>query len=123
MVAVGGGLAAGEPLERLRTAPPAGAAPVSITITDVCTPPVIGLYTLMYLSLGGCTVKLTDADVELSDALSVTCVGVDTEPTWNRNWPNAKPAGMVKVAGAGAAVGLLLERLTTAPPCGAGPVS
>ena len=123
MVAVGGGLAAGELLERLTTAPPEGAAPVSITITDVATPPVIGLNTLMDLSAGGCTVKLTDADAELSVAVSVTGVAKLTDPTWNRNWPNAKPAGIVKVAGTGAAVGLLLERLMTAPPCGAGPVN
>lgn len=35
----------------------------------------------------------------------------------------AIPAGMVKVAGAGAAVALLVVRFTTAPPAGAGPVS
>src|ERR1044071_4838500 len=123
MVAVVGGLAAGELLDRLITAPPAGAAPVSITITDVTAPPVIGLNTLMDLSAGGCTLKLTDADVALSVAVSVTGVGELTDATWKRNWPNAKPAGTVKVAGTGAAVGLLLERLTTAPPCGAGPVN
>ena len=123
MVAVVGGLAAGELLERLTTAPPEGAAPVSITITDVTAPPEMGLNTLMDLSAGGCTVKLTDADVAFNVAASVTAVGALTAPTWNRNWPNAKPAGMVNVAGTGAAVELLLERLTTAPPCGAGPVN
>jgi hypothetical protein len=123
MVAVAGVLAAGELLERLTTAPPGGAAPVSITITDVAAPPVMGLNTLMDLSAGGCTVKLTDADVELYVAVSVTGVGALTAPTWNRNCSNAAPAGRVKVAGTGAAVGLLLERLTTAPPCGAGPVN
>jgi hypothetical protein len=123
MVAVAGGLAAGELLDRLTTAPPEGAAPVSITITDVDAPPEMGLNTLIDLSAGGCTLKLTDADAELSVAVSITAVGELTDPTWNRNWPNAKPAGMVKVAGTGAAVGLLLERLTTAPPCGAGPVN
>jgi hypothetical protein len=123
MVAVVGGLAAGELLERLMTAPPEGAVPVSITITDVTAPPEMGLNTLIDLSAGGCTVKPTDADVELSVAVSVTGVGELTDPTWNRNWPNAKPAGMVNVAGTGAAVGLLVERLTTTPPCGAGPVN
>lgn len=123
MVAVVGGLAAGELLDRLMRAPPEGAAPVSITITDVTAPPVIGLNTLMDLSAGGCTVKFTDAEVAPNVAVSVTSVGALTDPTWNRNWPNAKPAGMVKVAGVGAAAELLLERLTTAPPEGAGPVN
>ena len=122
-VAAVGGLAAGELLERLTTAPPGGAAPVSITITEVDAPPVMGLNTLTDLSAGGCTVKLTDAEVAPSVAVSATGVGALTAPTWKRNWPNAKPAGTVNVAGTGAAVGLLLERDTTAPPGGAGAIN
>lgn len=84
-VAVAGGLAAGELLERLTTAPPAGAAPVSITMADVATPPVIGVNTLTLWSVGGRTVNEADAVDALSVAVRVTTVVAETPPTWNRN--------------------------------------
>src|SRR5205807_1327410 len=40
-VAVAGGLAAGELLDKLATAPPAGASPLSITMAPSATPPVL----------------------------------------------------------------------------------
>lgn len=123
-VTVAGRLArAGLLLVRATERPPAGACPFSITIPEVTAPPVIGLNTESDLSDGGCTVKLTDADDEPSVAVSVTGVAAVTCPAWKRNWSNAKPAATVKGAGTGAAVGLLLARLMTAPPDGAGPVS
>jgi hypothetical protein len=94
-----------------------------MTISEVVAPPVIGLKTLRLCSAGGWSVNETDADDPLSVPVRVTRYEVVTAPTWNRNWAKEKPAGTVKVAGSGAAVGLLLVRLTTAPPKGAGVVS
>jgi hypothetical protein len=122
-VAVAGGLAAGELLDKLATAPPAGASPFSITMAPSATPPVLLLGSDSVFSDGGCTVKVMDVDVPLRVAVSWTGAGVVTWPVWNPNWAKAKPAGTVNVAGTGAAVWLLLVRLTTAPPAGAGPVS
>lgn len=85
MVAVAGGLAAGELLERLTTAPPAGAAPVSMIVAEVVTPPVMGVNTLILCSAGGRTVNEVDADDPLSVAVSVTTVAAATPPTWKRN--------------------------------------
>jgi hypothetical protein len=59
----------------------------------------------------------------LSVAVSVTVFAVFTGPTSNWNCPKAKPEPIVKLEGMGAATGSLLERLITAPPAGAGPVS
>jgi hypothetical protein len=83
MVAVAGGLAAEELLERFTTVPPAGAAPDSITISVGCAPPPVMVLGAIVsdLSPGGCTINVTDADVELSDAESVTAIGEDTCPT------------------------------------------
>ena len=47
----------------LTVSPPAGAAPLSITMSDVITPPVMGLYAVRLCSVTGSTVKLVDADV------------------------------------------------------------
>jgi hypothetical protein len=51
--AVAGGLAAGELLVRLTTAPPDGGRPFSEMMPDVGTPPVIGLDANSDLSDGG----------------------------------------------------------------------
>jgi len=52
----------------------------------VLTPPVIGLDTVMHLSDGGWTVKLTDADVPLlSVPVTVTVSATVTCPVWNWN--------------------------------------
>jgi len=73
-------------------------------MSDVATPPVIGLYTVRFCSATGSTVKETDADDPLMLPVRVTGVDEDTDPTVKRNWFQAKPAGMVNVAGTGAAV-------------------
>jgi hypothetical protein len=80
-VAVAGGLAAGESLERLTVAPPDGAAPVSMTFSEVVAPPLIGLKTLRLCSAGGWSVNETDADEPLSVPVTVTRVEVVTAPT------------------------------------------
>ena len=82
-VTVAGGFTDGELLLRLTSAPPAGARPFSDTMPEVGTPPVIGLETVSPLIDGGCSVKLTDAEVALSVPVSVTGVAAVTCPVWN----------------------------------------
>jgi hypothetical protein len=125
IVALDGTLAsAASLLVRLTTVPPAGAWPFSMTISVGSTPPVIVLGEMVRdCKPTGCTTKLTEAEVPLIVAVSVTGVATFTAPTWKLNPSKAKPAGTVQVAGTGAAARSLLVRLTTAPPVGAGPVS
>src|SRR5439155_13365302 len=121
----GGGLSAPELLLKATDTPLPGAAPCSCTMPEVGTPPVIGLKTLTDWSEGGFTVKVTDFELPLL-SVPVRVTGVFAALTWptvKKTCPNANPAGMVNVAGSGAAVGLLLVRLTTVPPDGAGPVN
>jgi hypothetical protein len=114
----------GSLLERLTTVPPAGAWPFNMTISVGATPPVIVLGEMVSdCSPTGCIMKLTEAEVPLIVAVSVTWVGTFTDPTWNPNPSKATPDGTVQVAGTGAAAGSLLVRCTTAPPAGAGPVN
>jgi len=116
-------------LERVTTVPPAGAAPVRVTVpVDDTTPPT----TLVGETLtdarvepvdGGMTVRVVDwvsvpaavLPLTFAAALAVTAVVV-TEKVWV-----VAPAGTVTVAGTTAAA-LLLVRLTTSPPEGAGPL-
>lgn len=78
---VGGGLAAGELLERLTTAPPAEAWPFSCTIPPAWAPPLMVLGVIVSdFSEGGNTVKSPEADVPLRVAVSVTGVGTVTCP-------------------------------------------
>src|SRR5207302_1123153 len=119
-----GGLTDPELLVKGTVTPPGGATPCSCTMPEVGTPPVMGLETVRDWSDGGFTVKLTEAELPLL-RVPVSVIGVDavTCPTVKKSWPNANPAGMVNVAGSGAAVGLLLLRVTTVPPAGAGAVN
>lgn len=81
-VAVAGGLAAGESLVRLTASPPGGACPLNITIMVGCPPPVMVPGEMVNdCSDGGCTPKLTEAEVALSEPVSVTVAGVVTCPT------------------------------------------
>jgi hypothetical protein len=74
-----GGFTEKESLERVTTAPPAGAWPFSITIPPGCAPPlmVLGLIESDF-SDGGRTLNVTEADPELSVAVMVTGVDVVT---------------------------------------------
>src|SRR5215212_1145937 len=81
-----GGLTDGELLERLTTAPPAGACPLSITIPCGCAPPLIVPGEIVsHFNEGGRKVNCTEAELELSAAVSVTGVGAITCPAcaWN----------------------------------------
>src|SRR5215217_9302608 len=119
-VTVNGGLTNGELLERLTTAPPAGACPLSITIPCGCAPPLMVLGDIVSdFNEGGCKVICAEAERELSVAVSVTGVGAVTCPACTWNWVQAVLPGIVIVAGTGRALGLELVRLIAAPPAGA----
>jgi hypothetical protein len=124
-VTVAGTLTAGELLVKLTTAPPGGATPFSITTALVGAPPVIGEKIDRFFSEGGWTVIETDTDDDPRVAVIVTEVAVVTWPSVNEigAGESAKPSGTVTEAGTGTALGLLLVRLMTAPPAGAGAVS
>ncbi len=85
-------------------------------LAPVWAPPVIELlFGAKDLSEGGSTLNCTEADPELSVAVSVTGVDVVTWPACIWNCIHAVFAGMVTVAGTGAALGLELARLIAAP--------
>jgi len=74
-----GGFTIGELLERLTTAPPAGADPLSSTMPCGCAPPLmVDGEIVNELNEGGCKVNCVEAEAELSDAVSVTGAGAVT---------------------------------------------
>ena len=78
-VTVAGTPTALELLARLTTAPPAGAAPLSMTMPPGAPPPLMRVgVTVSPLSNGGLTVKATDDGDAPSEALTVTGVAVVT---------------------------------------------
>jgi len=123
-VTVDGGVAAGELLERLTTAPPAGAWPVSITIPPAFTPPLalVGV-TESDFSAGGCTMNWTEAVPPLSVAVSVTGVGDTTCPACIWNCVQAMLPCIGIVDGTDAALGFELVMPMTAPLAGTAAVS
>src|SRR5689334_15168573 len=123
-VAEAGGKAAVELLERLMTAPPAGAWPFSIRTAPACAPPLMEVGLMMSdLSEGGIRLNCAVAVPELSVAVIVTGVGETTCPAVIWNCVNAVLPGMVTVVGTGTAVGFELVRLITVPAAGAAPES
>src|SRR5215211_5007976 len=115
-----GGWAAGLELERLTTAPPAGACPLRITIAPSATPPFWrkGMPSRLRND-DGLTVKLSAVDTEPIVAVIVTVVGVSTCPVTKRNVTKEAPLGTATDAGSGAACAFELARLIVAPPAGA----
>jgi len=116
-------------LDRETTAPPLGAGPLSITVPVDGFPPLtlVGLtVSALRVGLGGgwgvtvsgavCVTPAYDAEivtgVELATAIVVTCTVA-----------RVSPAATVMLAGTVAAEVLLLDRETTVPPLGAGPLS
>jgi len=69
-------------------------------------------------TMGGLTVKDTDAEEAPNEAVIVTGVAAVTWPALNVKVARATPPGTVTVAGTGAAVGFEVVRLTMAPPGG-----
>ena len=74
-----GGLTVGELLERLTTAPPAGACPLNITMPCGCAPPLmVDGEIVSDLNEVGCRVNCVEAEAELSVAVIVTGAGAVT---------------------------------------------
>src|SRR5215207_1219620 len=119
-VTLAGGWAAGLELERLTTAPPAGACPFSITIPPTGTPPFWrkGMPSRLRND-DGLRLKNFVVDTEPIVAVIVTVVGVSTCPVTKRNVTKETPPGTATEAGSGAACGFELARLIVAPPAGA----
>ena len=117
-VTVAGGLAAGELLERLTRAPPAGAWPFSITLPPDKAPPLMVDGMDRDCSDGGCTVNWPEAETPFRVAVSVTGVGTVTCPAVIRNCVQASLPGIEIVGGTGAAAGFELVSAMVAPPGG-----
>ena len=112
-----GGLTKGELLERLTTAQPTGACPFSRAIPCGCAPPLMVLGEIVNdFNEGGRNVNCTEAEPELSDAVSVMGVGAVTCSARTWNCIQAVLPGIVTVAGTGTALGFELLILIEAPP-------
>ena len=117
-------------LESVTCAPFAGAGPLSVTVpVEDCAPPT----TLVGFSVneesvgggGGAGVTVSDADLvaPLKEAEMVAVVEAATALVLTVNVALLAPAATVTLEGTLAAVVLLLESVTCAPPVGAGPLS
>jgi len=123
-VTVGGGVTAMELLDRLTTAPPAGAWPFSITVALDWAPPLIVLgETDTDCNEGGSTVSWREAVLPFSVAERVTGVAAVTCPVWIVNWVQAVLAGMLTEAGSGTTLGFELASAIGAPPAPTAEVS
>ena len=114
-------------LDSVTTAPPAGAGPVNLTVPVDEIPPTteVGLTVRplpLPLSVGAVTVK-PDVLVTPYVPAIVAVVLLATGLVVMVNVAVVAPAATVTLAGTCAAVGLLLDRLTTAPPAGAAAVN
>src|SRR6185369_7335454 len=97
-VTAAGGFTAAELLERLTTAPPAGAAPFSITMPCGCAPPLmLDGEIVNAFNEGGCKVNCATAEAPLSEAVIVTGVDAVTCPACTWNCVQAVLAGMLIV--------------------------
>jgi len=125
-VTLAGTAAADELLERATTAPPLGAAPLSATVPVDCAPPftVVGLRVTedSATAPAGLTVSKVVTVVPPYEAEMVTGVAAVTALVVTVNVALVAPAAIVTLAGT-AAADALLERVTTAPPLGAAPLS
>jgi len=110
-------------LDRVTTAPPDGATPVNVTVPVDEDPPIteVGLK-LKPLRVGAVTVRLAVL-VTPKIAVMVAEVLLATGVVVMVNVAEVAPAATVTLAGRCVAVVLLLDRVTTAPPAGAGPVN
>jgi hypothetical protein len=113
-------------LERVTKTPPVGAGPLSVTVPVEEVPPVTldGLRDTEDKVTAGVTVKIAVLVVPAGyDPEIVTCVELATVLVVTENVAVVDPAGTVTLGAATCATPvLLLERLTTAPPVGAGPL-
>jgi hypothetical protein len=113
-------------LDRVTTAPPAGAAALSMTVpVDVLPPRTLVGCRLSDVSIGvpGVTVSCADRVAPPPAPEIVTAVDVVTTLVATANVAVVPPAATVIPAGTVAAAVLLLDRVTTAPPAGAAALS
>jgi hypothetical protein len=120
---VGGTTTAGELLERLTTAPPAGAGPCRFTDRPTREPPLTaGGEAEIDVIVAGATVNWAVVETPLSVAVTVTGVGTETSASVIGISPQANP-GIETVAGTGATAGFELVREMVPPTVGAAAVS
>ena len=109
-------------LERVTTAPPVGAGPESVTVpVDGAGPLTVVGFRVKALSVGAVTVNVAVWAVPRVPVI-VTEVFVATALVVTVKVAVVAFAATVTLAGTLAAAVLLLDRVTTAPPAGAGPV-
>jgi hypothetical protein len=116
----------GSLLDSDTTAPPLGAAPLSVTVPVEPLPPTTeeGLKDReTSATVGGFTVRLADQVTPPYSAEISTAVVLDTATVVTANVAVVLPSGTVTVAGTVATEGSLLDSDTTAPPLGATPLS
>jgi hypothetical protein len=121
-VTVDGTLAAVALLPRTMTAPPAGAAALSVTVPCVDVPPLMlptGNASETSDAAGGETVSVALRLVAPYSAVITTSVGTDTGDVVIVNATLVAPAGIVTDVGVVAADAMLLEMAMRAPPVGA----
>ena len=126
MVMLLGTLARLELLRSCTTAPPAGAGPLRVTVPVAVLPPQteVGLIVSDWsLTLGeGLTVRVAVRETPPAEAVIVTLVALETTRVETVKFALVAPAGTVTLLGTVAIFVLLLLRLTTNPPDGAGAV-
>lgn len=126
MVILLGTLARLELLRKDTTIPPAGAGPLSVTVPMALCPPqtAVGLIVSdCKLTAAGFTVSVAWRETPFAEAVIVTLVVLETALVDTVKLALVAPAGTVTLVGTVATAVLLLVRLTTNPPCGAGAVS
>ena len=127
MVILLGTLARLELLRNCTTTPPAGAGPLRVTVPVAVLPPQteVGLIVSDWSATpdeGGLTVRVAVRETPPADAVIVTLVALETARVEMVKFALVAPAGTVTVLGTVATFVLLLLRLTTNPPDGAGPL-
>jgi hypothetical protein len=120
-VTLPGTAVAAESSASVTTAPPAGAALVSVTVPVDELPPVtvVGLNASEESDAGGVTVSVVVRFTPLYVAVSVTLVLAATAVVLTLKFALVAPAATVTLAGTLATPALLLVSVTTAPPLGA----